>query len=1585
MSKSSFIFTFTFIFTFIIFSWPKCWGLPSEGQIVSGNVAITQNENTLQINQNSPQGIIDWHSFNINSNEHVNFIQPSIDSVTLNRVTGGRGASEINGKLTSNGTIMLLNPEGILFNKSARVNVGRLLATTSNISNEDFLKRNFKFNPFANNTSTNNSGSNISIINLGIIETSKGGKVILSAPRVENHNLIEAQEGEIHLFTNTNYMLDYDGLGLLYLNVSFASAAAEAAVGDSASQNQIINSGKLHADGGKISLRLADVNSNINSNSITPETIARRVINMNGIIEADTVLHKNGEVFLTSGNAGEIKISAEGTINARGDDSGEKGGNIKLLGNRMGLFDHTKLDASGSSGGGNIRLGGEFYFNHERGVYRGQGEGPLNTNKFSDKIFVSKDSLLLARATDFGKGGKIGLWSESLTKMYGTLMASGGDRGGAGGFAEVSSMGHLDLRGKSDLRSYNGDKVGEFVIDPRNIIIQTAGSTTVIDIGHLNTYDADVDDAVLTVATLEVALGGASVIVETNDTHGGIAPQVGNITVNNPIDLPNSNSLTLRSYNNIIINSAITDLLNNGVLILEYGTGNAAGTLTTNAGATIAVDTLTITSAGGAATFNDTLTLGTLNATAGVYNVSILGSNKNHSINNVTFSNTGTLELGDADGTTTFTFGNGLTATSPSSITLSGSITATAGTITLDAVTLSNTTTLNTTAQAITFNETISGNGQNLNLNSTTGNLIFTGLVGTNPAPLTTIDIASSGDITFTGGVYTGTLDLTHYSNNAGGTFSCAGVACNFSTALTLPAAANNYNISITGTTSSITSGAAFDFTNTGTLTLGAATNLTFSNGLTATSPSSITLSGTITATAGTITLDAVTLSNTTTLNTTAQAITFNETISGNGQNLNLNSTTGNLIFTGLVGTNPAPLTTIDIASSGDITFTGGVYTGTLDLTHYSNNAGGTFSCAGVACNFSTALTLPAAANNYNISITGTTSSITSGAAFDFTNTGTLTLGAATNLTFSNGLTATSPSSITLSGSITATAGTITLDAVTLSNTTTLNTTAQAITFNETISGNGQNLNLNSTTGNLIFTGLVGSNPAPLGTIDIASSGDITFSSNLYAQTLDLSDYTADGTKTINFNNNINISNALFTSLIGYGYNISFLGSTNTIEGNTTLSNTGSLTIGDSANDSNTFVSGLTANTQSSINLVGTLESTDTASPISLAATTLTDTTNINTNSSNIIFNSTLNGAQTLNLSNSIGDITFGNKVGATIPIAIIDISSAGNITFSDALIVETLDLSDYSADGEKTISLSGNTNISSELIIPSNGYAYNFSLTGTNNTIANAITITFNNTGILMLGKSDGTSTTTFANGLIAITPSSINLAGTINASAGVITLGKINLNNTTYINTNNAGINFNNTINGNHRLSLNPGNTGDIIFAGQTGSLISPLSYLEITQAQNVTNNSKIYVQNFTQKNGSGTTSLGNSTLIAEENVYIKTNILTGSIISNRLTLSINSSCNIFATIGGLSDIEAFKYTQIENSISSGKFFLNNFDLTIKNFSIEEMALSNIFTTIANTSAKFLTDEIAFAYAKNVTCQNLSWACTYFTKDDI
>src|SRR6267154_1271154 len=108
---------------------------PNGGTVVGGSATILgQGTGSVTINQSSQNTIINWATFNIGRGETTTFNQPNSTSVALNRVIGGLGPSFLDGTLTANGRVFIVNGDGILFGRNAVINTAGFLATTHNIS-----------------------------------------------------------------------------------------------------------------------------------------------------------------------------------------------------------------------------------------------------------------------------------------------------------------------------------------------------------------------------------------------------------------------------------------------------------------------------------------------------------------------------------------------------------------------------------------------------------------------------------------------------------------------------------------------------------------------------------------------------------------------------------------------------------------------------------------------------------------------------------------------------------------------------------------------------------------------------------------------------------------------------------------------------------------------------------------------------------------------------------------------------------------------------------------------------------------------------------------------------------------------------------------------------------------------------------------------------------------------------------------------------------------------------------------------------------------------------------------------------------
>src|ERR1700712_1681375 len=117
---------------------------PVGASVIAGQAQVSASGAATIVNQSSNKAIINWQDFSVGQGASGQVNQPNSSAITLNRVTGSN-LSTSDGAIRANGQVWLLNPNGVLFGNNARINVGGLLATTSDIANQDFLEGRYSF------------------------------------------------------------------------------------------------------------------------------------------------------------------------------------------------------------------------------------------------------------------------------------------------------------------------------------------------------------------------------------------------------------------------------------------------------------------------------------------------------------------------------------------------------------------------------------------------------------------------------------------------------------------------------------------------------------------------------------------------------------------------------------------------------------------------------------------------------------------------------------------------------------------------------------------------------------------------------------------------------------------------------------------------------------------------------------------------------------------------------------------------------------------------------------------------------------------------------------------------------------------------------------------------------------------------------------------------------------------------------------------------------------------------------------------------------------------------------------------------
>ena len=448
--------------------------LPAGGQVSAGQASIQASGAAMTVTQASARAAIDWQSFSIGSAASVTFSQPGAAAIALNRVLG-QDASQIMGRLSSNGQVFLLNPNGVLFGSTAQVNVSGLVASTLDLSNDDFMAGKHRFS----------GSSTASVVNQGRLTAAEGGYVALLAAQAKNEGVIQAKLGNVSLAAGSDVTLNLNNGSLLGLtvnqgvvgaladnshliqaeggNVLMTAQAADRLVSAVVNNSGVIEARGVRAEDGVIRL-LGDNNAGIvtNTGTLSAGTVqgqARSVLQA-GQIDASSVNLSAAYALVQTQDAriraegGDIRLDGglntylSGTVDASGGASKTNGGNITVAGQSITLSAAT-MDASAAGAGdtaGTIRVGG--------------GAHGLDTDIGNARtVTVSGATSLKAE----GQQGSIVVWSEETTNYFGKAKA------GELGFIEVSSKGTLNLGGSTEVGAG-----GQILYDPTNIVIDAA-------------------------------------------------------------------------------------------------------------------------------------------------------------------------------------------------------------------------------------------------------------------------------------------------------------------------------------------------------------------------------------------------------------------------------------------------------------------------------------------------------------------------------------------------------------------------------------------------------------------------------------------------------------------------------------------------------------------------------------------------------------------------------------------------------------------------------------------------------------------------------------------------------------------------------------------------------------------------------------------------------------------------------------------------------------------------------------------------------------------------------------------------------
>ncbi len=379
-----------------------------------------------------------FSEFNLLTGESATFVtDPAILNI-LTRVTGGN-PSAIDGLLQvvgSDANLFFVNPSGILFGPNSALNLqGSFTAVTADQIN--FSTGAFgtvgtpDYAALVGNPESYSFGAAVpgSIVNAGNLSVLPEEAVVLVGGQVLNTGTITTPGGDVAI-------LAVEGGNLV----------------------------RIEQEGLLLNLEVEALTANTQSPLLpfSPLSLPELLTGETAAIASGIAVNADGSITLTGSDVALPTEAGTAIVSGTFDARSEQGGNVTVLGETVGLLAAT-LDASGNTGGGTIRVGGDY-----------KGEGPLPTAAVT---FVDDASTLIADALTNGDGGRIVIWSDETTRSYGSISAQGGASSGDGGFVETSSHGFLDVQGIPNINAPNGQG-GLWLLDPASIELVDSPETS---------------------------------------------------------------------------------------------------------------------------------------------------------------------------------------------------------------------------------------------------------------------------------------------------------------------------------------------------------------------------------------------------------------------------------------------------------------------------------------------------------------------------------------------------------------------------------------------------------------------------------------------------------------------------------------------------------------------------------------------------------------------------------------------------------------------------------------------------------------------------------------------------------------------------------------------------------------------------------------------------------------------------------------------------------------------------------------------------------------------------------------------------
>ena len=577
------------LLTVFVFSFASVYAVPgitNTNLQTTAGVTVVGTGNTLNITA-PDKAVLTWQNFGsgadaIALNDTLNYALPSKTASVLNLVAGN-ASTTIDGAITSNGNVYVMNPNGIIVGGGARIDVNRLYIGTSD--NANFASYYFQQNgrlPSQDGLASAAGSAGVAtgaVIKVTENITISAKNITIGGAFVQGNTILSA-DGNLAVGSAGLSVFDGD---LAITNTTGATSLGSAGNYLNVAGNLVVTGGATSTFSNANTATIQAKSANITGGTVTADKIGTNSLSVNGtnvgVIVAPTAINP---VVSVSGN-GTVSLTAPAALTANVTNTGNGTTTVTAAGaltlNRIqvegtGLASFTGTSVSDTTS--RIFVYGPAAFTATTGnvtINKGNHSfGPVSVSATSGEAVVVEDAAtqlnvvntpkLTLRSTDYvfqaPTTGVINAANTSVTSV-GNITLN----------AAANAAGTYSLVGK-DITLTNAGALTA-TLSGNNIAVTSAGAVTLNNVTAGGTLGVNSTGAITQAADTKINAVGATSYIGTGltvanvgNTFGALTIDVGaagNASVNEETTLNLASlrgaSVTLKSASNVITSGVL--------------------------------------------------------------------------------------------------------------------------------------------------------------------------------------------------------------------------------------------------------------------------------------------------------------------------------------------------------------------------------------------------------------------------------------------------------------------------------------------------------------------------------------------------------------------------------------------------------------------------------------------------------------------------------------------------------------------------------------------------------------------------------------------------------------------------------------------------------------------------------------------------------------------------------------------------------------------------------------------------------------------------------------------------------------------